>query len=206
MTEFHANIPYEIGLGLQAAALEEVIASPKEVHVFGFEHTPVVSMGVRAKLNDILSLKNLKGLGFEVIDTDRGGQATLHMPGQLVIYPVLDLREYNLTVKSWICLLSQTTIKTVKEFGIEAHWDSEKPGLYTNRGKLAAVGVRIRRGVSQHGICINVSNSLEPYQWLIPCGIQGQTQDRLSDWGYVGTLEELFNKWNQHFQNSLTTL
>lgn len=204
--QFQSDIPYEAGLESQERARLAVAVSPRSYYVLGFEHKPVVTMGVRASLNDLLSIKHLKELGFQVVDTDRGGQSTLHMPGQLVIYPVLNLPIYGLSVKRWICLLAQTSVRVFEEIGVPSFWDDEKPGVYTTRGKIMAVGVRIRRGTSQHGICINVHNSLEPFQWLVPCGVKGAPQDRLSSWGYQGGVEELFRKWQAAFEFSLTTL
>lgn len=204
MDFFATDLPYEEGLRLQEAAVEIVQNQAGKVCLLGFEHRPVVSMGLRARSEDLLERESFEANGFSVVHVKRGGQATLHMPGQLVIYPVLNLREYGFGVKEWIHFLAEVTVKTLKDLNIDAFWNAECPGIYTARGKIAAIGIRVHRGISQHGLCLNVNNALEPFSWLIPCGMQNMAQDRLVDWGYTNGVLPLNLLWKKKFTGLLT--
>lgn len=129
------------------------------------EHEPVYTTGHRG-------IRNLKGgAQVEVIRTDRGGETTYHGPGQLMMYPVLDLRRHGLGVRAYVTLLEQSVIDLAAGFGVAAGRRSGAPGVWAGEAKLAALGVRIRRGVAYHGVGLNVSVAPEAYAPILPCGL-----------------------------------
>lgn len=149
----------------RALAQQEQIVSEGGGLILGFEAEPVVTLGVRAGPADAVTPP-----GFDVVRVDRGGQATLHNPGQLVIFPVVDTRVFG-GPRDWICHLVRTTQRTAARLGHTLIYDEHAPGLYDADGaKVAALGVRLRRGISTHGIAINVRNDLTPFARIRACG------------------------------------
>ncbi|MGD0491563.1 MAG: lipoyl(octanoyl) transferase LipB [Steroidobacteraceae bacterium] len=140
------------------------------------EHPPVFTLGLNA------SLEHLKHTGdIPVVQIDRGGQVTYHGPGQLVIYPLLDLRRGALGVRDLVVALENSVIDYAAELGIAARGSRAAPGVYVGEAKLASVGLRIRRGASYHGMALNVSLDTEPFQRINVCGYPGLAVTRLAD-------------------------
>jgi lipoyl(octanoyl) transferase len=141
------------------------------------EHTPVITMGRNAKMQNIIaSPELLADRGVEVFEINRGGDVTFHGPGQLVGYPIVDLRGYSprLGAVEFVRKLEETLIRTSAEFGIAAQRIKGLTGVWTaaeEPRKLAAIGVHISRGVTSHGFALNVTTDLEQFQYIIPCGI-----------------------------------
>lgn len=168
--------------------------------VIGFESEPVVTLGVRGEKGDLcLSESEFESRGFKVYHIDRGGQATLHNPGQLVIFPVLHVKTFG--VRAWIDLLLKVSAATLEEFGKKSQCRPGSPGLYTDQGKIASIGVRIRHGISTHGIAINVCNDLSPFAGIRACGVTNASMDRL---GENIAPEAVFSSWRKYFQNAST--
>jgi lipoate-protein ligase B len=109
--------------------------------------------------------------GAEVMETNRGGDITFHGPGQLVGYPILDLRRRDLGPTEYVRLLEATLIATLDRFGIEAWRSPGRPGVWTSGGKIAAIGVRIERGISMHGFALNIDIDLSWFEAIVPCGL-----------------------------------
>jgi lipoyl(octanoyl) transferase len=166
--------------------------------VLGFECEKTITLGRRARQEVDLaySQDELVQNGFSLINVDRGGQATLHNPGQLVVFPVVRVRD--LGARAWICALAKTTRECLAQFGQESHWDEARPGVYTDKGKIASVGVRIRNGISTHGVAINVRNSLADFNAIRVCGIKAAELDQL---GGEVPLPDIFASWMEHFKN-----
>jgi lipoyl(octanoyl) transferase len=140
------------------------------------EHPPVFTLGLNA------SREHLKRTGdIPVVQIDRGGQVTYHGPGQLVIYPLLDLRRCSLGVRDLVVALENSVIDYAADLGIAAHGSRTAPGVYVGEAKLASIGLRVRRGASYHGIALNVSLDPEPFERIDPCGHPGLKVARLSD-------------------------
>jgi lipoate-protein ligase B len=136
------------------------------------QHPPVYTLGMRGSREHLLvSPELLEQRGAAVIATDRGGDITFHGPGQLVAYPILDLRRRGLGPASYVRMLEAALIETLARFGIEADRVSGRPGVWADGAKVAALGVRVRGGVSTHGIALNVSTGLEWFGHIVPCGI-----------------------------------
>ncbi len=165
--------------------------------VFGLQHPAVITLGKRGDV-----LKDVLDSSIEVVEVDRGGQATLHSPGQLVIYPVLHLRRLKLGVRQYVEALEQTTIWALQQLGIEA-FTGPQAGVFTARGKIAFVGVRVRQGVSTHGISINFSNDLQLFKSIRPCGLCEASLDQVQNYVEGASLSEFFQVWARQFRLSL---
>jgi lipoyl(octanoyl) transferase len=191
-------IDYREALSLQSHYHQKVCQG-HDGYLLGLEHPAVVTLGKRAEAN----LDIEKNCQIPTITIDRGGQATLHSPGQLVIYAVFPLQRRQLEVRDFVCTLQQATIQTLNELGISTFL-SEQPGVFTEEGKIAFIGVRIERGISRHGIAINVTNDLELFSNIRSCGTKMARLSRVSQ--YVGqtSTEEIFYIWQKKFAKILS--
>lgn len=170
-------LDYRACLAIQEGTHARVVADPAASCVLTVEHPPVLTLGKHADTRFILAPK-----GVDVVPVDRGGEVTAHEPGQVVVYPILSLEYFRLTPKRYICLLEDAVTQTLSAFGLTAARDPEHPGVWIGREKVAAVGVRIKNKVTLHGLALNVSNDLELFSKIVPCGIMGRgvtTMNRL---------------------------
>lgn len=131
------------------------------------DHKPVYTLGVNAAREHLLATGEIP-----VVQIDRGGQVTYHGPGQLMIYPLLDIRRAGIGVRGLVTALEQSVVDLAAEFDIAAASRCDAPGVYVAGVKLASVGLRIRRGASFHGMALNVDVDLEPFSRINPCGFQ----------------------------------
>jgi lipoyl(octanoyl) transferase len=150
------------------------------------EHPPVYTQGLNGKPEHVLAAGDIP-----VVQIDRGGQVTYHGPGQLVVYPLIDLRRHKLGVRELVTALENTVIETAATWDIKAIAKREAPGVYVDGRKLASVGLRIRRGCSYHGLAFNVAMDLEPFQRINPCGYQGLEVTDLTRLGVSQSMEEI---------------
>ncbi|HEX2583947.1 MAG TPA: lipoyl(octanoyl) transferase LipB [Steroidobacteraceae bacterium] len=132
------------------------------------EHPPVFTLGMNGKPEHVLAAGDIP-----VINIDRGGQVTYHGPGQLVVYPLLDLRRYRLGVRELVMALENAVIRTLEQLNVQAEARRDAPGVYVEGRKIASIGLRIRRGCSYHGFAFNVAMDLSPFNRINPCGYQG---------------------------------
>ena len=140
------------------------------------EHPPVFTLGMNASREHLLDPGNIP-----VVQIDRGGQVTYHGPGQLVIYPLLNLRRRHLNVRELVVALENSIIRYAAELGLAAVGSRAAPGVYVDGAKLASIGLRIRRGASYHGAALNVSLDLAPFTRINVCGYPGLKVTRLID-------------------------
>lgn len=140
------------------------------------EHPPVFTLGLAGDRSHLLDPGDI-----DVVATDRGGQVTYHGPGQLVCYVLLDLKRRGLNIRSLVETLEQAVIDTLAGFGVDSYARRDAPGVYVDGKKVAAIGLRVRRGCSYHGIALNVAMDLEPYSRINPCGYAGLEVTQLSD-------------------------
>lgn len=145
------------------------------------EHPPVFTLGLKADRAHVLAPG-----GIPVVQIDRGGQVTYHGPGQVVAYPLVDIRRRSLDVRRLVIALENAVIRTVAEYGIAARGRRDAPGVYVDGRKLAAIGLRVRRHCSYHGIAINVAMDLEPFKRINPCGFEGLEVTQLADLCGIG--------------------
>lgn len=132
------------------------------------QHPSVYTLGMHAHPEHVLAAGTIP-----VIQTDRGGQVTYHGPGQWVVYPLLDLRRLGFGIRSLVNALEQAVVDLLAGYGIDAHARREAPGVYVGNAKIAALGLRIRRSCSYHGLAINVNMDLAPFTGINPCGFSG---------------------------------
>ena len=146
--------------------------------IWFLEHPPVFTLGMNSRPEHLLGPGDIP-----VVQIDRGGQVTYHGPGQLVVYPLLDLDRAKLGVRALVEAIERAIIATVAQWGIEARGRRDAPGVYVGPRKLASVGLRIRRGCSYHGLALNVAMDLEPFRRINPCGHAGLEMTQVSDLG-----------------------
>jgi lipoyl(octanoyl) transferase len=149
------------------------------------EHDPVFTLGQAGKPEHVL----LPG-DVPVVRVDRGGQVTYHGPGQLVAYPLLDLRRLGIGVRELVCRIEQATIDALAEWNIRGERVTGAPGIYVDGAKVMALGLRVRRSCSFHGLAFNVAMDLSPYAGINPCGYEGLKVTQLLDLGGPATLAE----------------
>ncbi|MGM0575270.1 MAG: lipoyl(octanoyl) transferase LipB [Myxococcota bacterium] len=164
------RVAYEAGLNLQREARERVCAGgPDEVLLL--EHDPVVTLGRRGGEWDEAALARLDT---PVVRADRGGLATWHGPGQVVGYPIVDLRRRGLGITDFVALLGEVMSATAEAFGVPGVvYDPDRPGVYVDGRKLGSIGLHVHRGVTTHGFALNVSCDLSGFDAIVPCGARG---------------------------------
>ena len=142
------------------------------------EHDPVFTLGQAGKPEHVLMPGDIP-----VLHVDRGGQVTYHGPGQIVLYPLLDLRRLKVGVREYVCRIEQAIIDTLGDWNIEAVRREGAPGVYVAGAKIAALGIRVRRGCTFHGLAFNIAMDLSPFQRINPCGFEGLQVTSLVDLG-----------------------
>lgn len=140
------------------------------------QHRPVFTQGQAGKAEHILDPHHIP-----VVQSDRGGQVTYHGPGQLVVYFLLDVRRRGLGARTLVDLIEASLLEVLAGFGIEGQLRKGAPGIYVEDRKIAALGLRIRRGCSLHGLSFNIDMDLEPFAWINPCGYAGLQSTQLRD-------------------------
>jgi len=165
------TVEYRRAWDLQVRLAGAVYAGERANALLLLEHPPVYSRGRLGRPEQILlTTDELAQQGIQVIETDRGGQVTYHGPGQLVAYPVIDLRSWGGPLK-YVRTLEQIIIKTLADFGISAGTVEKMTGVWVGDAKIAAIGVKISRGVAYHGFALNVNTDLSYFDHIVPCGI-----------------------------------
>ena len=162
------------------------------------EHPAVFTLGMNASRDHVLTPGEIP-----VVQIDRGGQVTYHGPGQLVVYPLVDLRRAALGVRDIVTALERSVIDYAAELGIVAECRRSAPGVYVDGRKLASVGIRVRRGATYHGIALNVSVDLEPFRRINPCGYAGLEMTRLANLSDVGSVNAAAEALKPHLLRHL---
>jgi lipoyl(octanoyl) transferase len=164
---------YRQALELQLAIVEAKTSGRLDADVIlCIEHPRVFTLGRRGgRENLCVGDKFLAQKGVAVVPTERGGNITYHGPGQLVVYPIIDLRRRHLTVVEYVSDLEAAMIRTAAHWQIAARTDPANRGVWLGGDKLGSVGITIRRGVSFHGLALNVNTDMEPFTWINPCGL-----------------------------------
>jgi len=201
---WQGTLEYQTGLARQHEKLEAVQAGDrKTVHVLGMEHQTVITLGRRASL--ATDVEQRSDAGIPVLAVERGGQATLHSPGQVVIYPVLHLPTWGLGVREWTAVLLDVTAQTLLEFGVTVVPADPNlgVGLWTDHGKIAFLGLRVVRGFSTHGLAINVNNDLGLAQAIRSCGVAGARWDKVERVCPGSTAVQFFAVWARIFESHL---
>jgi len=166
--------------------------------IWFLEHPPVFTLGVNASRAHLIAPGDIP-----VVQIDRGGQVTYHGPGQLVVYPLIDLARAKLGIRDFVTALEQSVIALAAQFGIVAECRRNAPGVYVRGRKLASVGVRVRRGASYHGLAVNVGMDLEPFARINPCGYAGLEMTQLSQLGGPQRVEACAEALEVHLRRAL---
>lgn len=169
-------VNYAVGLKTQESIYDSVLAGQDDTLIL-CQHNHVYTFGKSAESNNLLISESfLKSINAQVFETDRGGDITYHGPGQLVGYPIINLRKHGLGVKKYVELLEQSIIDTLAKFGIVAYQIPSLTGIWVGaknevKRKIGAIGIRVKNGVSMHGFALNVSTDLSYFNHIVPCGI-----------------------------------
>lgn len=164
------RVPYAAALAWMAHQTDVVRGGGREA-VALLEHDPVYTLGARAARTSLRVAE--RALPAPLMETDRGGDVSWHGPGQLVCYPILDLRRRGLRAGDYVRAVESVVIETLRVWGIEGVRVAGRPGVWVGGAKVAAVGVRIDRGISRHGLALNVAPDLAWFDPIVPCGIEG---------------------------------
>ena len=174
----------QFGLQKYQAIYDDMVAltdrrgPDSEDEIWCLEHEPVFTLGLAGKAEHLLD----PGV-IPVYRTDRGGQVTYHGPGQLVVYPLLDLKRLEISIKEYVNLLEQAAIDFLAMFDLDGRRRPRMPGVYLADSKIAALGVRVRKGCCYHGLALNINMDLSPFRRINPCGYPGLEVTQLADQG-----------------------
>jgi lipoate-protein ligase B len=167
-------MPYRQAHALQLTVVEARNSGrlDREV-VLLLEHPPVFTMGRRGGLDNLLvSPADLSARNIELVYIERGGDITYHGPGQLVVYILMDIRSHKTGVTDFVASLEAAMVRTAARWGVSARGDNLNRGAWVGQRKLGSIGITVRRGVTFHGLALNVHADMEPFQWINPCGLK----------------------------------
>lgn len=150
------------------------------------QHPPVFTLGLAGKREHLLAPGDI-----DIVQIDRGGQVTYHGPGQLVVYPLLDLKRLKLGVRALVCALERAVMDVLRGYGIDANARDDAPGVYVEGRKVASLGLRVRKGCTFHGLAFNIAMDLEPFTRINPCGFEGLEVTQVSDLGGPDSVEQV---------------
>lgn len=170
--ELSGSVPYSTGLLIQSAIHSERVAGKRDDTLIALEHRAVYSLGRSASPEHLLwNAERRAHEGIEVVETDRGGDITYHGPGQLVVYPIVKLTDRGLGVRDYVTLLEEAVIRTLSSFGISAGRDDRNRGVWVGNAKICAIGIRVSRQTTLHGLALNVNTNLAHFAGIVPCGL-----------------------------------
>lgn len=174
-------VPYRDAWRVQEEVHGRVVGGESAGEILTVEHPAVITLGRRAEVSAshlLASAEVLGGMGIEVVESDRGGDITYHGPGQVVVYPIVRLSDYGLSVGGYVRLLQEVVVEVLGGFGISGFLESGAVGVWAEgpRGlsKVCAVGVRVKGGVTLHGLALNVTTDLSHFELIVPCGLAGR--------------------------------
>ncbi|QSX34545.1 lipoyl(octanoyl) transferase LipB [Shewanella avicenniae] len=162
------------------------------------EHPPVFTQGQAGKAEHLLNTGDIP-----VIQVDRGGQVTYHGPGQMVAYPLLNVKRLKIGVRQLVTDIEQTVVSVLAKYDIEAYPKADAPGVYVNGDKIASLGLRIRRGCSFHGVAFNIDMDLAPFHRINPCGYAGLEMTQAKQLGGPQTVVQAANEFAEIFSQRL---
>ena len=158
---------YQDTLKIQESLREQVLSNPSHEYLILVEHEHVYTLGKNANSSNILNK------ACDIIQTDRGGDVTYHGPGQLVAYPIINLKKRKIGVKSYVKMIEQLISNTLMYYGLETNVPIKETGVWVEDKKIASIGIHVSRGVTMHGLAININTDLSYFDNIISCGIEG---------------------------------
>jgi lipoyl(octanoyl) transferase len=193
------TIDYEVALKLQNRLAQARVDEEIGDTILFLQHPPVITMGKSGKIQNVLAPQTIQEKNIKVIFTDRGGDVTYHGPGQLVVYPILSLRNHGLSVPGYVWKLEETVIRLLARFAIEAARMEKLRGVWVGKEKIAALGVHLSRWISKHGLALNVNTNLDPFDLINPCGTGRRATSMARILGRELSLEEVESLMIQSF-------
>jgi len=181
---------------MQTFTAERDEASADEIWIL--EHAPIFTLGMNGSRAHLIAPGDIP-----VLQIDRGGQVTYHGPGQLVVYPLIDLKRAGLSVRALVTALESSIVNYAAALGINAQSRRDAPGVYVDGRKLASLGIRIRRGSSYHGLALNVDMDLAPFERINPCGYEGLKMTQLADLGGPSSVAVVARDFAPHLVRAL---
>ena len=167
-------LDYGTALSLQNTIHKLRAGSYIEDTVLFVEHAPVLTMGKSGGYDDLLlTEEELNTRGISLYHLNRGGKITCHYPGQLVVYPIMDIRKCRLGIKDYVTALEEVMIRAAADQGVVAERNDLNRGVWVGKQKLGSIGIAVRHGIAFHGLAFNVNTDLEPFSWVNPCGLSG---------------------------------
>jgi lipoyl(octanoyl) transferase len=177
---------YQQAWDFQKKLFDEVVEERSQNYLILTEHEPVITIGKTGSLKNLLTEpSHLNSKGIDLVEIDRGGDITFHGPGQLVGYPILDLNQFQRDIHWYLRTIEEVIIRTLREFGIEGKRIPDLTGVWVDKRKICAIGVKVTRWVTMHGLALNINTDLNYFNHIIPCGI--------SDHGVTSIFEETGN-------------
>jgi lipoyl(octanoyl) transferase len=175
------HLAYGPAFEVQRSVLDEVLAGGPDTLLL-VEHDPVLTLGANFHSeNLLLTPEEYAARGVEVTATDRGGDVTYHGPNQLVAYPIFDLNRHGRDLHRWLRDLEEVVIQTLSVYGLEGYRFAPHTGVWVNGKKICAIGIKVKRWVSMHGIALNCDNDLSAFDGIVPCGIVGYGVTSISE-------------------------
>ena len=197
------NIDYDTSLIIQ----EEIHAYVKNKNISGvilsLEYPNLFTIGKSGKKSDILISQNELNLkGIKVYESNRGGEITYHGPGQIIYYPIINLKKLSIKPVEYIRILQRTVISSLKDFNIQAEDVNKSVGVWVNGKKISSIGVRISKSVTMHGVAINLNCDLKYFTYIIPCGIKDLNLTNINNETNLNCNKDSFSKTFSHHLNN----
>lgn len=193
------NFDYRESMKIMDHAHQSVVSGGKD-QILAFTYKEVLTLGRRLDRSQFAS-----DFPSDIVETERGGEATFHNPGQLVLYPIVNLRRLSIGPKDFVCLLEKSCMAVFEELGIQVHRKEGKPGLYSSKGKIMSIGLRIKNAVNTHGISVNISNDLRAFEGIVSCGVQSQKMDKVCHYCET-TTKSFYKMWLIQFEKLIKSI
>jgi len=194
------SLEYNKAFTLQEEIRQNVIIKEEDNTVILLEHPPTITTGHRVNRENIfISDAECTARGIEIVNTNRGGDVTFHGPGQLVIYPVISLKDLNLTISRYVDLLEETIIATLKKFDIAGTTIPDQRGVWVEDRKIASIGINVKRNVTIHGAALNVNTDLSYFDMINPCGLGKPVTSMHKELHRKINIKEVKDEWLMSF-------
>ena len=204
ITKYNGIVPYEKSMELQKE-IHSSVANGGPDHLLLLQHDHVITMGRTANPNDILVDPNvLENLNISVHQTDRGGEVTYHGPGQLIGYPIINLRKHKLGPLDYLEILKTSLSVILNAHGLESKFKDVPTGVWVNDSKIASLGIKVSQGVTLHGFALNVNTDLDFFDYIIPCGLpEAKSTSMKKELGHPVCMTTISEKITHHLAKSL---
>jgi lipoyl(octanoyl) transferase len=189
---------------LQEEARNAIFEGKSDGELWLVEHIPTLSLGRAEKGQNLLEAKEyIQEQGLDIAEINRGGMITYHGPGQIVAYPIIDLKKFGLGIRDYVCKLEQTMIDALQSWRIKADRKKGSPGVYVDGNrKIGSIGIHVRKGVSIHGLALNIDPIMEHFAFIRPCGLDDIEMTSVSDEGHDATWDSAIEPFAVAFEKN----